>query len=201
MLPRTPAQSILPPKWLPVRRRKCDQIKESGVRIDSIQSKRILKMQKARRFRAEPRFNLANLYQIDPDSSRKIQHDRIGSAMCVPSSRATSRDDSRPSGPWLGCVRLALLAVAAIGAVWRYFHTEERYEDIQFGTEAERWRRAVPLVAEFHWIELVHPDSRKTPVLCLQQRDAGVKDKIELHSRRLGRPITQMRVHDDDRTE
>jgi hypothetical protein len=47
----------------------------------------------------------------------------------------------------------------------------------------------IPRTIEYHWVELVHPDPSKSLTLCAQTGAFDMERKLDLCSRRLGRPV------------
>jgi hypothetical protein len=75
------------------------------------------------------------------------------------------------------------------GLAWRRHDLIERNESFEMPEKTTVRRRAIPLVTEFHWIELVHPDPAKTLVLSLHKSDARIAGRLKAYSQRLNLPI------------
>jgi hypothetical protein len=82
------------------------------------------------------------------------------------------------------------------GLSWRYVAAREWYMQFRFHQQTEYRRRAAPIVTEYHYIALVHPDPARTLILCLQNGDRDIEQRLGQFAKLLDRPIIERRVEE-----
>jgi hypothetical protein len=83
------------------------------------------------------------------------------------------------------------------GVAWLYFKSESFSRLFQTSKKAKDVNVEDPDVTLYHWIELLHPDRKKSLVLAIGPAEEGMRERLKQLSQALDRPMVAMRTEDD----